>query len=62
MEPTGRETWHAFRDGRLVSGRVTFGKDPIGKLEIKPKKDASDAQKQAFEAWAHAKFADLTKK
>jgi predicted metalloprotease with PDZ domain len=61
-QPGDETSWHAFRDGRLVSGRITFGKDPIGKLEIKPKKDANDAQKQAFEAWAHAKFDRLTEK
>jgi predicted metalloprotease with PDZ domain len=61
-KPGDATSWHAFRDGRLVGGEITFGRDPVGKLEIKPKKDASDAQKQAFEAWAHAKFDELTKK
>jgi predicted metalloprotease with PDZ domain len=52
-------SWHAFRDGRLVSGEITFGTDPVGKLEIKPLKEATEAQKQAFEAWAGAPFAKL---
>jgi predicted metalloprotease with PDZ domain len=60
--PGESATWHAFRDGRMVSGEIEFLKDPVGKLEIKPKKDATDVQKKAFEAWAHAPFAKLTEK
>ena len=58
--PGESTSWTAFRDGRLVSGEITFVEDPIGKLEIKPLKDATDAQKKAFESWAHAPFEKLS--
>jgi predicted metalloprotease with PDZ domain len=60
--PGESTSWHAFRDGRLVSGEITFAEDPVGKLEIKPLEKATEAQKQAFEAWARAPFTKLTEK
>ena len=62
FKPGEAASWHAFRDGRLVSGEVTFDIDPVGKLEIKPSKDASKAQKKAFKAWTHASFDALIAK
>jgi hypothetical protein len=45
----------------LVSGEITFGIDPVGKLEIKPLARATDAQKTAFEARGACEVHRLTK-
>jgi predicted metalloprotease with PDZ domain len=53
-------TWTAFRADRLVEGRLTFGDDPVGALEIVAADDATDAQRRAFEAWSGVPFDSLT--
>lgn len=54
--------WNAFRDGRLVSGEIRFGEDPVGKLEIVPVDKPDEARQKAFENWAQRPFAELAKK
>lgn len=52
-------TWTAFREGRLVEGRLTFGDDPVGTLEIVAVEDPTDAQRANFEAWSGTSLDDL---
>lgn len=57
--PGESASWSAFRDGRLVHGEIRFLADPVGKLEIRPRTDATEAQKQAFGEWSSRPFTEL---
>lgn len=50
--PGETATWAVFRADRLVEGRIRFGEDPVGKLEIVPLPSIDESQRAAFAAWS----------